>query len=333
MRRTAPIRWPGSRHVPPPIAHEFVPRHRRRGIHRLASVRRADRARRQRAGAGRSLHRPSRQPAGRRRTDRGDIADPEAALQATDGIAGCFHLAAIASVERGINDWLGTHRANLTGAISIFDAIRRHGTKVPSSTRPRRRFMAIARRSRFPKRRSAGRCRPMAPTNAAANCTRSPPATCMAFPRSACASSMFTDRDKIRSHPIPASSRSFASASERHPIDIYGDGAQTRDFVHVSDVVAALLAGMRLRAGSRHGVQCLHRSGDLGPAAGPDDRRSGRRKNPTCGTCRPGPAKSGTLWRPGGDAPRVGLGPMMALREGLATVLAHLRCATVGSPC
>jgi UDP-glucose 4-epimerase len=29
------------------------------------------------------------------------------------------------------------------------------------------------------------------------------------------------------------------------PIDIYGDGGQTRDFVYVADVVAALLAAMR----------------------------------------------------------------------------------------
>jgi UDP-glucose 4-epimerase len=30
------------------------------------------------------------------------------------------------------------------------------------------------------------------------------------------------------------------------PIDIFGDGGQTRDFVYVADVVAALLAAMRL---------------------------------------------------------------------------------------
>ena len=32
------------------------------------------------------------------------------------------------------------------------------------------------------------------------------------------------------------------------PIDIFGDGGQTRDFVYVGDVVAALLAAMRLTA-------------------------------------------------------------------------------------
>ena len=56
---------------------------------------------------------------------KGDIADPEAAAKATQDVDGCFHLAAIASVERGVNDWTGTHKANLTGAITIFDALRR----------------------------------------------------------------------------------------------------------------------------------------------------------------------------------------------------------------
>ena len=40
-------------------------------------------------------------------------------------IDGCFHLAAIASVERSNLDWIGTHRTNLTGAITVFDAARR----------------------------------------------------------------------------------------------------------------------------------------------------------------------------------------------------------------
>jgi len=62
---------------------------------------------------------------------KGDIADPAAAARATQGIDGCFHLAAIASVERGVNDWTGTHRANLTGAIEILDAIHKQGSKAP----------------------------------------------------------------------------------------------------------------------------------------------------------------------------------------------------------
>lgn len=54
----------------------------------------------------------------------GDVADAALVRRAMAGVAGCFHLAAIASVQRSVEDWLGAHRANLTGAIAIFDAAR-----------------------------------------------------------------------------------------------------------------------------------------------------------------------------------------------------------------
>jgi len=40
----------------------------------------------------------------------GDVADPQLVRDALAGADGCFHLAAIASVERSHRDWLGTHR-------------------------------------------------------------------------------------------------------------------------------------------------------------------------------------------------------------------------------
>src|SRR5271156_773138 len=55
---------------------------------------------------------------------RGDVTDPATVAAAMDGVDGCFHLAAIASVEQGVTDWIGTHRTNLTGTITVFDAIR-----------------------------------------------------------------------------------------------------------------------------------------------------------------------------------------------------------------
>src|SRR3954465_16016306 len=43
------------------------------------------------------------------------------------GAAGCFHLAAIASVARANEDWIGTHRINLGGTIAVLDAARHLG--------------------------------------------------------------------------------------------------------------------------------------------------------------------------------------------------------------
>jgi len=51
------------------------------------------------------------------------------------GCQGCYHLAAISSVAASIEDWLGTHRVNLGGSVSLFDAAAREsresGAAVP----------------------------------------------------------------------------------------------------------------------------------------------------------------------------------------------------------
>jgi UDP-glucose 4-epimerase len=63
----------------------------------------------------------------------GDIRDGNAVRHAMAGVDGCFHLAAIASVERGREAWLETHTVNLEATIVVFDAARRaaDGKPVP----------------------------------------------------------------------------------------------------------------------------------------------------------------------------------------------------------
>jgi len=57
----------------------------------------------------------------------GDVADAALVRDCLVGVDGCFHLAAVASVQRSVEDWLGTHAANLTGAIAVFDGAARQG--------------------------------------------------------------------------------------------------------------------------------------------------------------------------------------------------------------
>src|SRR5579863_9572316 len=51
----------------------------------------------------------------------GDTTDYSAARSAVADVDGIFHLAAVASVERGFEDWPGTHTVNLTGFVNILD--------------------------------------------------------------------------------------------------------------------------------------------------------------------------------------------------------------------
>lgn len=63
----------------------------------------------------------------------GNVGDPSVTRAAMQGVDGCFHLAAIASVQLSNQDWVGTHRVNLTGTIAVFDAARtaKAGAAVP----------------------------------------------------------------------------------------------------------------------------------------------------------------------------------------------------------
>lgn len=61
----------------------------------------------------------------------GDVRDARLVNELMKKVDGCFHLAAIASVELSNQDWVGTHEVNLTGAINIFNAAKYGSTALP----------------------------------------------------------------------------------------------------------------------------------------------------------------------------------------------------------
>jgi UDP-glucose 4-epimerase len=174
-----------------------------------------------------------------------DVADRSMVHSAMDGVSGCFHLAAIASVERGITDWLGTHRANLTGAITVFDAART--TRIPVVYASSAAVYGDA--ASVPITEATER-RPLSAYGAdklgcelhaqVASHVHSIPTVGLRF------FNVYGPRQDPHS-PYSGVISIFAERI-RHgePVSIFGDGGQTRDFVYVADVVAALLAAMQL---------------------------------------------------------------------------------------
>ena len=177
----------------------------------------------------------------------GDVADPAAVAAAMDGVDGCFHLAAIASVEKGVTDWLGTHRANLTGTIAVFDAIRRQGSRIPvvyaSSA-------AVYGDGPVPVAEAA----PKAPLSAygadkygcelharVAGQVHGIPNVGLRF------FNVYGPRQDPRSPYSGVISIFCERIAAGLPVSIFGDGRQTRDFVYVADVSRALLAAMALK--------------------------------------------------------------------------------------
>ncbi len=172
-----------------------------------------------------------------------DVADPHWVEQAFDGVDGCFHLAAVASVEECHRNWLRAHRTNLTGTINV---LRQAG-------RPR-----------------GGCAVPVVYASSAAvygDCGLSPadegrqaePLSAYGADKRACELharvagevhlvpsvglrffNMYGPRQDPRS-PYSGVISIFADRLLRgEPVEIFGDGGQVRDFTYVADAVSAL---------------------------------------------------------------------------------------------
>lgn len=255
----------------------------------------------------------------------GDIADVATVQLATEHVDGCFHLAAIASVERGINDWLGTHRTNLTGTITLFDAIRRHGTQVPVVYASSAAVYGDCRA--IPIQETADR-RPLSAYGAdkygcelhaiTATHLHGIPTVGLRF------FNIYGPRQDPRSPYSGVISIFCERIHNAAPILIRGDGEQTRDFVHVSDAVAALLAAMRLRLDEAavfnvctgQATSILELAHFVGKLAG---------QHPNVSHI---PVRAGDIRHSLGDPTRMrkvlGLNQMVALHDGLGMLLAQI---------
>src|SRR5665213_2338149 len=178
----------------------------------------------------------------------GDIADQAAMQEAVAGVDGCFHLAAIASVARGVEDWLGTHRANLTGAITLFDTVRREPLPVPVVYASSAAVYGDG--ARLPITEDAAK-RPLSAYGAdkyacelhaeVASHVHAVPTVGLRF------FNVYGPRQDPRS-PYSGVISIFCERLRRGaPVEVFGDGGQTRDFIAVADVVAALRAAMARR--------------------------------------------------------------------------------------
>jgi UDP-glucose 4-epimerase len=182
----------------------------------------------------------------------GDVADAAVVREAMAGVDGCFHLAAVASVERGNEDWLGTHRANLTGTIAVLDAARAAKTPVVYAS-----SAAVYGDNPAP---GLTETAPPAPLSAyGADKLGCELHAAVAFQVHGVPTTGFRFFNVYGPRQDPGSPYSgviaiFAGQLTRgEPISIFGDGQQVRDFIYVTDVVAHLLAAID-RTPARHEV-------------------------------------------------------------------------------
>lgn len=176
----------------------------------------------------------------------GDVSDAGLVKAAMRDVDGCFHLAAVASVERSNTDWSGTHKVNQQGSVNVFDAAKDcNKNRVPvvyaSSA------AVYGDNATVPLDESATP-RPISAYGAdklgselharVAWLTHRVPNVGLRF------FNVYGPRQSPGSPYSGVISIFAGRISKGLPLKIFGDGSQTRDFIYVRDVVNYLLAAM-----------------------------------------------------------------------------------------
>ncbi len=263
----------------------------------------------------------------------GDAADPALIRTALQGAAGVFHLAAVASVARANEDWLGTHRSNLTATITVLDGARAAG-RIPvvyassaaiygdqgegniaetALPRPMSAYGADKLGSELHARVAFG--------------VHGVPTTGFRF------FNVYGPRQDPKSPYSGVISIFAETISAGRTITINGDGAQTRDFIFVADIVRHLLAGMqRLHRAPDASVfnACTGRALSVLELAQTIGEVSGQTPHIAFGPARPGDIRS-SLGDPNRARAALGVAAETSLASGLGQTLASLGAPAVRS--
>ena len=256
---------------------------------------------------------------------RGDVADPAVATRAMEGISGCFHLAAIASVERGTREWLGTHRINLYGTVAVLEAAARSGgipVVYASSAAVYGDCPTMPLDENAP-------TRPLSAYGAdklgceqharVAGFVHGVPTFGLRF------FNVFGPRQDPASPYSGVISIFCERLSDGRAVTIFGDGGQTRDFVFVADVVAALSRAMEKASVAAPVLNvCTGRATTVRTLASTIAGLCG-----VPSTFLTGPARQGEIRHSRGSPDRarmtLDLAPPQPLEDGLVQVLEWLR--------
>lgn len=251
-----------------------------------------------------------------------NVADEAGVAEALDGAALCYHLAAVSSVARSVETWRAASLVNLIGSVTVFEACARRGVPVVYASSA----AVYGRPDRVPLHETSATA-PMSPYGADKLATelhaRAGGATRGLRSAGLRLFNVFGTRQDPASPYSGVISQFVDRANRGADIEIHGDGAQTRDFVHVSDVVDALRRApdaasaeapvFNVATGAERSISRL--AGLVVQLAG-----SGS-------AIRHAPGRPGDISRSCGDASALaaalGWAPRVSLEEGLAELLAH----------
>lgn len=169
-----------------------------------------------------------------------DLEDPAAVRAAVDGCDAVVHLAARAGIPDSVTDPLGGFEANVAQTVRLLDAARVAGA---------RRFVLASSNAvlgpHVPPADETVLARPSSPYGASKLAGEAYLAAYAATYGMATCALRFSNAYGPRSlHKKSVVASWVRAALADAPLTIYGDGEQTRDFVHVDDLASAVAAAL-----------------------------------------------------------------------------------------
>jgi UDP-glucose 4-epimerase len=172
----------------------------------------------------------------------GDLADAAAVAQAVDGASVVFHLGALASVARSVENPVATHTACATATLHVLDAARRSGV---------RRVVYAASSSAYGGASDPAGQRedlPLQPLSPYAAAKLAGELYCQAFAHTYGLETVrvrffniFGPRQRADSPYSGVIALFIAAMSAGRAPTVHGDGLQSRDFTYVTNAVQALM--------------------------------------------------------------------------------------------
>lgn len=178
----------------------------------------------------------------------GDICDKDLVSKTLVGCDGCFHLAAIPSVQESVNRWVESHRTNLVGTINLLD-VATHLHHERGFAFAYASSAAVYAEDNAPPFKESDRVCPISPygvdklgcemqARIAGKLHHLPNVGLRIF-------NVFGERQNPDSAYSGVISNFINKFKNKQDVVIYGDGEQIRDFIYVKDVVAHFISAIQ----------------------------------------------------------------------------------------
>jgi UDP-glucose 4-epimerase len=255
----------------------------------------------------------------------GDVADPAAVARAVAGVHVVFHLAAVASVQRSVEDPAATHRVCATGTLHVLDAARKAGVR-------RVVYAGSASAYGLPPSDVQTEDDPIHPLSPYAAAKLAGEYYAAAFAATYGLETVrvrffniFGPRQRADSPYSGVIALFLGALTAGRTPTVFGDGLQSRDFTYVADAVQALIKGAETpgvsgrvyNIGTGNSVTVLDLIAQLNRLLGTDRRP------------QHGPARAGDVRHSRADISRaradLGYEPAVSLEEGLRQTLRWYR--------